>query len=89
MNVLGWVVEWVATFPQYRRLGLMDRLLGTILERGANAGHQLAQITYFIGNEPARRAYEKHGFRVHDARRSAVFEAALGAPGLERGVRLF
>jgi len=37
------VVEWVATLPQYRRLGLMDRLLGAILERGAIADHRLAQ----------------------------------------------
>ena len=66
----------------------MDRLLGEILERGAIAGHRLAQITYFIGNEPARRVYEKRGFRVHVARRSPEFEAALGAPGLERSVHV-
>ncbi|HTF34516.1 MAG TPA: GNAT family N-acetyltransferase [Myxococcota bacterium] len=82
----AWIVEWVATLPQYRRLGLMDQLLGAILERGAIAGHRLAQITYFIGNEPARRAYEKRGFRIHGARRSPEFEAALSAPGLERSV---
>ncbi|HME71646.1 MAG TPA: GNAT family N-acetyltransferase [Myxococcota bacterium] len=84
----AWIVEWVATLPQYRRLGLMDRLLRALLEQGAIVGHQLAQITYFIGNEPARRAYEKCGFRIHGARRSAEFESALGAPGLESSVRV-
>lgn len=46
------------------------------------------KITYFIGNEPARRAYEERGSRFHGDRRSAEFEAALGAPGLERSVHV-
>ena len=45
------------------------------------------QIGLLIGNEPARRAYLKHGFRHADEKRDPEFEAAVGCPGLERLLR--
>jgi len=79
----AWVVESVATAPEYRRRGLIDGLMPEILERGRSCGHSVAQISVFIGNEPARSAYLKHGFEIALEARSPEWEAAIGCPGLE------
>ena len=83
----AWVVESVATLPEYRRRGLVDSLMGNILEMGRARGHRLAQLTILIGNTAAQRAYEKAGFKVDAEKRNRNFEAALGAPGFMRMVR--
>jgi ribosomal protein S18 acetylase RimI-like enzyme len=80
----AWVVEWVAAEPEFRRRGLVEALLRAQIEEGRRRGHHCAQITLFIGNVPAQRAYEKVGFRASDERRDPRFEATLGAPGLLR-----
>ena len=50
--------------------------------RGASGGWRQglgqAQITFFIGNEAAARAYSKAGFVLDGERRHADFEAATG-----------
>jgi translation initiation factor 4G len=83
----AWVVENVATAPAFRRTGLVNRLLDAILERGRDTGHDTAQISVFIGNDPARAAYVKHGFRPGGETRAAAWEAAMGCPGIERLVQ--
>jgi translation initiation factor 4G len=80
----AWVVESVATAPAFRRRGLVDRLLDDIVARGRDAGHRTAQISVFIGNEPARNAYVKRGFRPAGETRTAEWERAIGCPGIER-----
>jgi ribosomal protein S18 acetylase RimI-like enzyme len=35
-----------------------------------------------IGNTPAQRLYERHGFAISAEKRSPEFEAALGCPGI-------
>jgi ribosomal protein S18 acetylase RimI-like enzyme len=85
----AWVVESVATRPEFRRRGLIDLLMEEMLERGRARGATTADIGVFIGNDPAQRAYEKHGFRVVDEKRNAAFEAVYGTPGarmLRRGL---
>ncbi len=82
-----WCIEFVATLPEYRRRGLVDALMQDAVREGAARGCTLAQISIFIGNDTAQRAYEKAGFTVHDERRSAELEAALGAPGFRRLMR--
>jgi translation initiation factor 4G len=77
----AWIVENVATRPEFRRRGLVDRLLAEILERGRDRGASVAEIGVFIGNDPAQRAYEKAGFAVVQEVRDAEFEAAYGCPG--------
>ena len=83
----AWVVESVATLPEFRRRGLADALMSEILEAGRARGHRIAQLTILIGNIAAQRAYEKAGFRVEGEKRHPDFEAALGAPGFMRMVR--
>jgi ribosomal protein S18 acetylase RimI-like enzyme len=80
----GWTLEWVATDPDFRRRGLVCRLLDEELDAVRRRGYHAAQLLIFIGNEPAQRAYEKVGFRVVDEVRTPEFEAALGCPGIAR-----
>jgi translation initiation factor 4G len=76
-----WTVEWVATHPDFRRRGLVDRLLDEILEKGRKRGKTNAHISVFIGNDPAQRAYEKNGFAVYGEGRDEEFERVYGSPG--------
>jgi len=82
-----WCIEFVATLPQHRRLGLVDALMGQAIQRGVDQKCSLAQIQILIGNDPAQKAYEKAGFTVYDERRSQEFQAATGSPGFRRLVR--
>jgi ribosomal protein S18 acetylase RimI-like enzyme len=77
----AWVVEHVATRPEFRRRGLVDRLVRETLVRGRERGATTADIGVLIGNDPAQRAYEKCGFQVVEEKRDAAFEAAYGSPG--------
>jgi ribosomal protein S18 acetylase RimI-like enzyme len=83
----AWVIESVATMPEFRRRGLVDALMAEVLEAGGARGHRIAQLTILIGNVAAQRAYEKAGFRVRDEKRHRDFEAVLGAPGFMLMVR--
>ena len=80
----AWIVENVATLPAFRRRGLIDALMQHILGIGRSQGFARAQISVFIDNTPALRAYEKNGFEIESERRSAALQAALGFPGLRR-----
>ena len=80
----AWMVHSVATLPEARRRGIMDRLLEQILGEGRRRGFRRAQINIYIGNIPALRGYEKHGFKVLDEKRDAVFEDEIGSPGMAR-----
>ncbi len=79
-----WIVEWVATLPEYRGRGLVGALLLEIFEAGREAGFAKSQIGYFLGNTPAKNAYEKVGYRYVDEYRHSDWEAALGCPGVAR-----
>jgi translation initiation factor 4G len=78
----AWIIDSVATLPGYRRKGLVNRLLAAILEKGRQEGFQMAQISIYIGNIAAQRAYEKHGFKIVDEKRHPDFEAEIGSPGM-------
>ena len=77
-----WIVENVATHPDYRRRGLVHDLLRAILERGRQRGATHAGIGVMIDNDRAQRAYERAGFRVFAEKRHPDFEAVWGCPGL-------
>jgi translation initiation factor 4G len=77
-----WIVENVATRPEFRRRGLIDRLLSEILAVGRSRGATEADIGVLIGNHPAQRAYEKAGFRVTGEKRHPEFEAVWKCPGI-------
>lgn len=77
----AWVVEHVATHPDFRRRGLVERLMYEMLDRGRERGATVGSIGVFIENDAAQRAYEKCGFKVIGETRNAEFEAAYGSPG--------
>lgn len=83
----AWIIESVATLPEFRRRGLVSRLLEEILQKGRGQGSRLAQVSVFIGNMPAQNAYEKCGFKVVDEKRHPDFEAETGCPGVARLLR--
>jgi translation initiation factor 4G len=78
----AWIVEWVATAPEFRRRGLIDALMAEILERGRQRGASVADIGVYIENDPAQRAYEKAGFAVVGEKRHPEFQAVYGSPGI-------
>lgn len=84
----AWVIDSVATLPEYRGLGLAGRLLASVLDQGRELGFTLAQLSIYIGNTPAQRLYEKHGFRIIDENRCPDFEREIGSPGMARMTRL-
>jgi len=78
----AWVIENVATLPEFRRRGLADRLLAEILDKGRRRGATTADVGVLIGNDPAQRAYEKAGFAVIGEKRHPEFEAVYKSPGI-------
>jgi len=83
----AWIVESVAARPELRRQGAINRLLEEILEEGRRRGFNRAQVSFYIGNTPAQRAYEKCGFKFLDEKRHPDFEAEMGCPGIVRLLR--
>ncbi len=83
----AWVIDSVATVPEFRRQGIVSRLLEKILAKGRKQGFRRAQINMYIGNTPAQKAYEKHGFKVVDEKRHPAFEEEIGSPGMARLLR--
>jgi translation initiation factor 4G len=80
----AWVIEQVAALPEYRRMGTVNKLLEAILDKGRKQGFRLAQVSFYIGNTPAERAYKKAGFKYADEKRHPDFEALIGCPGMVR-----
>jgi len=80
----AWVIDSVATLPAFRKQGIADRLLDRILDEGRQRGYRQAELAIYIGNTPAQRAYEKHGFRVLDEWSDPYFEQEIGSPGMAR-----
>ena len=78
----AWVVENVATLPELRRKGLVDRLLVEILDRLRSRGATFADIGVLIGNDRAQRAYEKAGFKLTGEKRHPEFEAVYKCTGI-------
>lgn len=77
-----WIVEWVATVPEFRGRGVVNQLLLEILDKGRERGFEKAQIGYLLGNTRAQRSYERVGFKTVYDRRDPDFEASLNCPGI-------
>ncbi len=80
----AWITENVATKPEFRRRGLVDRLLEEQMERGRAKGATVGDIGVFIGNDNAQRAYEKAGYQVVDEKTHPDFEAVYKCPGVRQ-----
>ena len=83
----AWVIDSVATIPSFRRRGIVDKLLDNVLELGQRKGYRQAQISIYMGNLAAQRAYEKHGFKLLDEWPDPYFQEEIGSPGMARMIR--
>ena len=82
-----WLIEHVASQPDFRGRGLMQALLEQGIAAGRAAGFSRASITFVIGNDAAERCYARAGFSFAEEKRDAGFEALTGAPGFRRFAR--
>ncbi len=80
----AWITENVATKPEFRRRGLVDKLLAEMMERGRSKDATVADIGVFIGNDNAQRAYEKAGYEVVEEKLHPDFEAVYKCPGVRQ-----
>ncbi len=78
----AWVIDSVATVPEYRDRRVAERLLLSVMGEGRKQGYSLAQIVMYAGNEPALRLYKKMGFTVIEETRDNFFEEQIGSPGM-------
>ena len=83
----AWTIENVGTKPQFRGTGVTHALLEKELDVARAAGFKRAQISFFMGNAPAERAYTKAGFVFAEEKRAKDFEDAMGIPGIKRFAR--
>jgi ribosomal protein S18 acetylase RimI-like enzyme len=82
-----WLIEHVATLPDYRGRGLVQALIDYALAAGRAAGFERASISFLIGNEAAERCYAKAGFAFAEEKRDPAFEVITGSPGFRRFAR--
>jgi len=80
----SWTTENVATKPEFRRRGLVDRLLVEMMDRGRAKGATVGEVGVFIGNDNAQRAYEKAGYEVVEEKLHPDFEAVYKCPGVRQ-----
>jgi ribosomal protein S18 acetylase RimI-like enzyme len=78
----AWVIDSVATLPEYRKRGIAVKLLEHVLHEGKERGYNMAQINMYIGNEPALNLYKKMGFELIEEKRDTYFEHTIGSPGM-------
>jgi len=83
----AWMIDSVAAVQEFRRQGIVGKLLEAVLTQGRAKGFPRAQVNIYIGNTAAQRLYEKHGFAIMDEMRSPYFEAEIGSPGMARMLR--
>jgi ribosomal protein S18 acetylase RimI-like enzyme len=78
----AWVIDSVATIPEYRARGVAKQLLDAVMDEGRKQGYSLAQIVMYAGNEPAMHLYKKMGFTVIEETRDTFFEEKICSPGM-------
>ena len=83
----AWMIDSVAAAPEFRRQGIVSKLLEAVVKQGRSKGFRHAQVNIYIGNASAQRLYEKHGFTILDEMRDPYFEAEIGSPGMARMLR--
>jgi len=83
----AWTIDHVGTLLEYRGRGLVTTLLDQQLAEGRRRGFPFAQLDVLIGNDAAKRIYERTGFKVVAEFVHPDFQRALGAPGNLRMVK--
>lgn len=78
----AWFIEAVFTDPAHRGHGLAQTLVSKVIAEGQKAGYgKKILITCAVGNEAARRVYERCGFVVVGQGHSKKAQEVLGSSG--------
>jgi len=84
----SWMVEAVYTSPEHRGKGLALKVINAVLEEGRKlsaadkaASCNKSLITCALGNEAAKKVYEKLGYQVVGQGSCGECQAALGSAG--------
>jgi len=83
----AWVIDNVATMPEFRGRGIAENLLNKVMDEGRSRGHSVSQVNLYIGNTAALNLYIKMGFEVTGEVRDKYFEKKIGSPGMLSLVR--
>jgi ribosomal-protein-alanine N-acetyltransferase len=65
-----WEIENMAVDPRFQRQGIADKLLDAFIQQALSATTPAILLEVRDSNYPARRLYEKHGFRDQSRRRN-------------------
>jgi ribosomal-protein-alanine N-acetyltransferase len=65
-----WEIENMAVAADFQRGGIADELVRTLIRRAESASASAILLEVRESNQPARRLYEKHGFREEGRRRA-------------------
>lgn len=76
----GYHISELHVDPRYRNLGVGAALLRHAEDEARKGGHRLMSLEVLTTN-PARRLYERAGFRVVRTRSDAAFERSTGTAG--------
>ena len=77
----SWMIEAVYTDPRHRGHGIARHLISYLLGKGKSLGYTKALISCAIGNEGARRVYEKCGYVLVGQGHSEKSLEKIGSPG--------
>jgi RimJ/RimL family protein N-acetyltransferase len=77
----SWMIEAVYTSPEYRGQGLASKLMTEVLKKGKTLGYHKSLITCAVGNEKARKIYEKCGYKLVGTGNSEECMKAIGSTG--------
>jgi len=71
-----WEIENMAVAPDFQRRGIADQLMRALIRRAESTSASAILLEVRESNQPARRLYEKHGFR-EEGRRRAYYKHPL------------
>jgi [ribosomal protein S18]-alanine N-acetyltransferase len=74
-----WVIENVVVAEAFLRCGIADELLRKLIQRAKSEAASAILLEVRESNKPARRLYEKHGFREVGRRREYYRDPAEDA----------
>lgn len=77
------IIENVAVSAKFRRHGLVNMLLENAIGIAREQDFGGLRLAIFTGNTPARKAYEKVGFKVAEEKSDPAFKELFGCEGMQ------
>jgi len=80
------IIDNGATFPEFRRMGILSMLIDRAIDLGRRKGYSSVQFECLVGNTPLQKACEKLGFQVQGVKTHHSWEKTIGCPGIMKMV---